>query len=77
MKQILLSLAFLFSLVVVQAQVATTTVLVPNTFGSIVSPTAVASIYKVTNTTAGYLLFKAPMNNGSKQDFVIKLDLRL
>lgn len=74
MKKVLFLLLMLFSLVVAQAQVATVNVLIPNTYGIAQSPTAVASIYKITNTTAGYVLFKAAMNNGSKQDLVVKLD---
>lgn len=76
MKKILILLALLISTVVVNAQtkIQETSILIPNTFGSITSPTAVASIYKITNATAGYTLTKASMNNGSKQDFVIKLD---
>lgn len=74
MKKLILFLIVCISAIALQAQVATTTVLIPNTFGQIISPTATASIYKITNTTVGYVLFKAPMNNGSKQDFIIKLD---
>ena len=76
MKKILILLVLLISTVVVNAQtkIQETSILIPNTFGSITSPTAAASIYKITNATAGYTLTKASMNNGSKQDFVIKLD---
>lgn len=74
MKKIILMFVMLISMIAVSAQVASTTILYPNTFGGIVSPTATSDIYKVSNTVAGYLLFKAPMNNGSKQDFVVKLD---
>jgi hypothetical protein len=74
MKKTILLLVALFSFVAMEAQIATATILIPNTFGTIVSPTAPASIYKVTNDVPGTLLFKAPMSNGSKQDFVIKLD---
>jgi hypothetical protein len=74
MKKIILMLVMLISMVAISAQIATVNILVPNTFGQIVSPTATADIYKITNTTAGYTLTKASMNSGSKQDFVIKLD---
>ena len=76
MKKVLFLIVMLFSFISMEAQtkVQEATILIPNTFGSIVSPTAIASIYKITNTVAGYVLFKAPMNNGSKQDFVIELD---
>lgn len=74
MKKLLFTIVLLFSVVVTYAQIASTNILMPNTFGKIVSPTATASIYKITNTTAGYVIFYAAMNNGSKQDFVIKLD---
>lgn len=74
MKKLVFLIVMLLSMVTISAQVATTSVLIPNTFGSIVSPTATATMYKVTNTTAGYVLFKAPMSNGSKQDFIVKLD---
>jgi hypothetical protein len=74
MKKIIFLIAMLVTFVAVQAQVATVQVVYPNTFGKAVSPTAVADIYKITNTTVGYILFKAPQNEGSKQDFVINLD---
>lgn len=74
MKKVLFLFVMLFSLVVAQAQVATTSILIPNTFGSIVSPTAAASIYKITGSTAGYLQFNAAQNYPSTQDFVVKLD---
>jgi hypothetical protein len=74
MKKIILMLVMLISMVAVSAQVASTTILYPNTWGMVQSPTAAASIYKITNATAGYILFKAPMNQGSKQDFTIQLD---
>lgn len=74
MKKFIFCLLALVVCLTASAQVASTTIFVPNTFGSIISPAASASIYKITNTTAGYLLFKAPINNGSKQDFSLKLD---
>lgn len=74
MKKIIFMLLALVVCSAASAQIAYTDITVPNTFGKIISPTASASIYKITNTTVGYLLFKAPMNNGSKQDFTIKLD---
>lgn len=74
MKKFILILLALVVCLAASAQIASTDITVPNTFGKIISPTASASIYKITNTTVGYLLFKAPMNNGSKQDFTIKLD---
>ena len=74
MKKFIFMLLALVVCLASSAQIASTDITVPNTFGKIISPTASASIYKITNTTAGYLLFKAPMNNGSKQDFTIKLD---
>lgn len=74
MKKIIFIFALLLSFVCAEAQIATATVLYPNTYGAIVSPTASANIYKITNTTAGYLLFKAPMPKGSKQDFTIRMD---
>lgn len=74
MKKVLFLIVMVFAFVAVQAQVAQTSILIPNTHGAIISPTTAANIYKITNTTVGYVLFKAPMNNGSKQDFVIKLD---
>lgn len=74
MKKLLFLIALLFSFIAINAQIASTNILMPNTFGKIVSPTATASMYKITNTTAGYVIFYAAMNNGSKQDFVIKLD---
>ena len=74
MKKIILMSILLMSIVTVSAQVASTTVLYPNTFGKVVSPTASAKMYKISGTVAGYILFKAPMNSGSKQDFTIRLD---
>ena len=74
MKKFIFMLLALVVCLAASAQIASTDITVPNTFGKIISPTASASIYKITNTTVGYLLFKAPMNNGSKQDFTIKLD---
>ena len=74
MKKVLFLIVMLFSFVVMEAQIATANVYIPNTFGKIESPTAAASIYKVTNNVAGYVLFKAPMNYPSTQDFTIQLD---
>ena len=74
MKKLILFIIAVFTVVFVEAQVATAKILIPNTYATITSPTATASIYKITSTTAGYVLFQAPMNNGSKQDYVIKLD---
>jgi hypothetical protein len=74
MKRLILFIIAVFTVVFVEAQVATAKILIPNTYATITSPTATASIYKITSTTAGYVLFQAPMNNGSKQDYVIKLD---
>lgn len=74
MKKLLFLIALLFSFIAINAQVASTSILIPNTFGKIESPSATASMYKITNTTSGYVIFYAAMNNGSKQDFTIKLD---
>ena len=77
MKKIILFLIAIISFVALQAQTLAApavSILIPNTAGQSISPTVTASIYKITNTTSGYVLFKAPMNNGSKQDFTIKLD---
>ena len=71
-KYFLLLVVFISS--IVSAQIASTKIAIPNTFGQIVSPAATASIYKITNTTAGYVLFYAQMNQPSTQDFVVKLD---
>lgn len=74
MKKIIFILVAILALCTAQAQIATAKILIPNTFGSIVSPTATAAIYKISGTVAGYELFKAAMNSGSKQDFTIQLD---
>ena len=73
MKKLVLFLALLISYAV-SAQIATVTLKEPASFAKAVSPTAAASIYKVTNNVAGYILFKAPVSYASTQDFTIKLD---
>lgn len=74
MKKLLLIISVIFVAFTANAQIATNTLVAPNTYSAFVSPTATASMYKITNTTAGYLLFKAAMNYPSTQDFVVKLD---
>lgn len=74
MKKVFFIFVMLLSLVTLSAQIATKSILTPNTFGSIVSPTATAAIYKISGTVAGYEVFYAPMNSGSKQDLTVKLD---
>jgi hypothetical protein len=74
MKKYLMLIVMLFSFIAMEAQVATSIVTAPATAVSLTSPTATASIYKITNATAGYWLVKAPLEKGSKQDWAIKLD---
>ena len=74
MKKIIFLIIALLSVVAIEAQVATSYITFPATAVSLTSPTATASILKVTNTTVGYWLVKAPMDKGSKQDVAIKLD---
>ena len=74
MKKVIFLIVMMFAFVAMQAQVATVSIAYPASAVSLTSPTATASIYKVTNTTVGYTLFKAPMDKGSKQDWAIKLD---
>jgi len=74
MKKFLFLIVAILAFFTAEAQIAKAKILVPNTFGGTVSPTATANIYKITNSVAGYILTEAAVNNGSKQDFVIKLD---
>lgn len=74
MKKLLFLIVMLLTVVATKAQVVTSTIAFPATAVSVTSPTATASIYKITNTTVGYWLIKAPMDKGSKQDWAIKLD---
>lgn len=74
MKKVLFLIVMLFSFLAMEAQIATKNIVYPNTYGKIVSPTAAASIYKITATTPGYVVFYAPMPRPATQDFTIRLD---
>lgn len=74
MKKIIFLIVMLFSFVAMEAQVVTSVITYPATAISVTSPTATADIYKITNTTVGYWLVKAPMTWISTQDIAIQLD---
>lgn len=68
MKKYILGLIMLFGVMFANAQMATVTIPVNNTFVS------VQTDYNVTNTTVAYLLVKAPQNYIATQDVMVKLD---
>jgi hypothetical protein len=74
MKRFIFLLVMVLSFVVVNAQLATKNIVYPSTYGKIVSPTAAASIYKITGTVAGNVVFYAPMARPVTQDLTVKLD---
>jgi hypothetical protein len=74
MKRFIFLLVMVLSFVLVNAQLATKNIVYPNTYGKIVSPTATASIYKITGTVAGNVVFYAPMPRPVTQDLTVKLD---
>ena len=73
MKKLILFLIALSFSVIGMAQLATVTVANGGTFGS-GAYTTTNTATRITNTTAGYILFKAANPFPSTQDFAIKLD---
>jgi len=68
MKKFILFIVALFTVFVAQAQLATVQLQLPQTY------VAIETDYTVTNTTAGYMLFKAEKHQPATQDYVCHLD---
>lgn len=69
MKNFLMLFVCLLFSAVASAQLATVNIAAPNT-----SSTLIETDYTLTNTTVGYVLFKAPLGTPATQDYLVKLD---
>jgi hypothetical protein len=68
MKRFLFLVSLVFSLAA-SAQLATVNVIIPSTSSNLITTT-----YNVTNAVVGYMVFKAPQNQPTTQDYLVKLD---